>query len=170
MMFALLVTNEKGEGRTFSFQPDTLEQGFEFISELVAKGNCLHQVRLIDKDSQTILPEAAFDGASFVSVVRQLEVEWGAILSRPPASSRPVKYWMQRRLAACHKRIDIQRRLLITLRGLLGQVPNLSAGEERKRLLTQRYGTALRINETQLLKSYLLRDWLGERLRRWEND
>ncbi|MVM36196.1 hypothetical protein GO755_39665 [Spirosoma sp. HMF4905] len=82
MLFFITIL-EQGDFRHFHFEYDELEIGFDVLNRLVAKGNVLVKVTMIDGSSAIHLPVEAFDGQCGQSAIKALEHEWRAILMSP---------------------------------------------------------------------------------------
>jgi hypothetical protein len=87
--------------KSFSFKTDQLEEGLDFINFVVAKGDTLVSVHLIDECSAIDLPLEAFDGKSFSTPIKNLEQDWLALLSKPVhraprAGHDPLEYLLKR--------------------------------------------------------------------------
>lgn len=100
MMFRLEAIDIHQEIRQFLYQVNRLETGFEFLNHIVDRGNILISVDLIEDDHRMSLPIEAFDGFSFLPVLRQLELEWVSILAKPlrPILDVEGTFWYQRQL------------------------------------------------------------------------
>ncbi len=58
-----------------------MEIAFDALSSMVAKGNQLIKVELIDGDQCLLLPITVFDGQLFSPVIQELENEWRQLLN-----------------------------------------------------------------------------------------
>ncbi|MBO0951561.1 hypothetical protein [Fibrella forsythiae] len=69
--------------RSFSAQILSLEEGFDFLNDLVGTGFVLVDVRLLDQSRIIPLPIEGFDGSPSSTAIRQLEEEWTNLLKSP---------------------------------------------------------------------------------------
>jgi len=117
-------------------------------------------VYVVDPDSLTSLPVDLFDGSSFGAGIRQLENEWKAVLSQPAVKKKSGESWLTQRLSVYDTKIATQELMIKSLRSLLEQVSWLSATQERKCSLAQRYQSALVTYESQLARTIFFRKQL----------
>ncbi len=164
MMNFITATKDQGELREFNFQLNKLEDGFDILSRLVAAGETLLEVSLLEENRITPLPVQAFDGASLGDVIGQLEIEWEAILQGSLPESAPVLdrvHLLQRRLALCEGSIVRLELVMAKVEGLLQQARNMNAVRSK---LIQHYQFALDHYSRELNRTYTLRGRLSQRL------
>ncbi|GAB3755068.1 hypothetical protein [Spirosoma pomorum] len=165
MMLIVTLLDGHQSPKDFAFQVAALEEGLTFISKLVAKGEILLRVALVDKHSLMLLPVMTFDGADFSGPMQQLEAAWKAILSKP--INRPVKSgnWVKRLMAQCELRIIQQQQQLTGIRYLITQLAEMPVVGRQKQDQIDRYCQMLIIYEAQLSRTCALR----QRLQQWRN-
>lgn len=83
MLLLLVTRDDKGHSRPFSCQIPQLESAFEVLTSIVATGDVLVSVDLIDHQHGLSLPTEAFDGEPIGPHLEKLEAEWTALLARP---------------------------------------------------------------------------------------
>ncbi len=166
MTLFLTAIDQQGQNRQFSCHLDKLENGLDFLSSLVAKGETLVKASIID-DGQTIdLPIAAFDGVPYSAFIGELETEWEVILKKPLLTSlagREIAEHNQALLAQCETKIA-QLELLITRIDELRQRAKIYQGmgahlREQYQSISNRYHRQLIHDST--LRSRLLKYLLG---------
>lgn len=83
MIFLLKTLTTDGAFRDFSYAPAKLEHGFQLLSTIVANGDVLIDVRIVEHGRETKLPPGVFDGTPFMAPIRELEQEWQTLLTEP---------------------------------------------------------------------------------------
>ncbi|QIP14512.1 hypothetical protein G8759_18785 [Spirosoma aureum] len=86
MVLFITAIDVNSRTREFSCQFPELEQAFDFLNEIVGRGNTLIQA-CTEEDNQLIhLPIDAFDGAPFLGAIEELKQEWLSVLGYAPTS------------------------------------------------------------------------------------
>lgn len=83
MFLALTLMDQEDLIRPFSLANTRLEIGFEFINELVRKGDRLIEAKILEGHTCTPLPIEAFDGYSCLFVLESMMAEWNQLLAAP---------------------------------------------------------------------------------------
>ncbi len=158
MILFLTTVDQQGQNRRFSCHIDKLEEGLDFLSNLVAVGETLVKASVMDDSRAIDLPVAAFDGMPYSPFIGELEAEWKAILNKPLLTSlatQEVAEHNQVLLAQCEMRI-VRLELLIT------QIDEL---RQRAKIykhigvhLKGRYQSILSSYHRQLTHAYSLRE------------
>ncbi|QDK80814.1 hypothetical protein EXU85_20265 [Spirosoma sp. KCTC 42546] len=81
MIFFITTLDRQGDYRHFHFDLPELETGLEVLNRIVAKGEVLVNVTLIDGSSIIHLPIAAFDGQPCQAAIHALELDWRELLN-----------------------------------------------------------------------------------------
>ncbi len=164
MTFFLTAADEQGELRMFNFELYILEDGFDVLSKLVARGQTLVEVLLVDNDQITPLPAEAFDGVPLAGAIGRLEREWQVVLSGllpQSTANRESIDLLQRSFDRCEGDIVRLEWLITLVEGLLGQTQNRRF-VGRSQIV--HYQAALNHYERQINKVYALRSRLSLRL------
>ncbi|GAB4025393.1 hypothetical protein [Spirosoma koreense] len=145
----------------------SLETGLEQVNRLVARGEALRQVQLMDQGRYLNLPLEAFDGQSLAGPLRQLQAQWQALL-RPleasKSSSTGLIQGIQHRVELYAHLCDQYRRRVERLR------MNLVRAQEDGRAVAQKVGLIphfeeqLRQQEGHLLQAQWLHQQAAQRL------
>jgi|GEM_PF-5861792 len=83
MMLILSALGENNQIKQFTCSLESVEDGFDFLSRIVAGGDTLLAAHLLENRKQVELPVTAFDGMPMSVAIRQLEHEWQAVLNAP---------------------------------------------------------------------------------------
>lgn len=164
MLFHITVIDKQGQERHFSFQMGGLEEGLDFLSGLVARGETLLKVSLSDNGKETDLPIRVFDGLRFSEFINELELEWKAILEAPSYdlwSSQDMIECNQVLLNRCEMRI-VHLELLITQIEKLHQRASIHKNVDVS--LSEKYQSILTSYCEQLIRAYTLRNQFLKRL------
>ncbi|GAB2526612.1 hypothetical protein [Spirosoma aerophilum] len=135
---------EKGL-RVFSCWLLSLEQTFDFLSELSGEGTQLIEAKLIDKGHCLPLPTEAFDGAPLSGSIRQLEREWQHVLGQPSQNWLAHYQWCMGQLnqqLAAHQ--DYTSRLTLALK---------TTESNRRRVQERPYRTSIQARLDQRYES-----------------
>ncbi len=169
MVFLLTAIDDLGEVRDFTCHLDTLERGFDLLSNIATMGHTLVKAQVMDEYHLTNLPTEAFDGSSFSAAMEELKNEWNAILHEPMPR---VAYTIQERIAHAQRQLDyyenriVSYELLITkLVALLERSLKMKSTRDGASAINSHYESTIERYRTQLVKSYLVRHQLLERLR-----
>ena len=82
-MLMLTAIDLQGKVRTFSYEVSHVEQSFDILSDIAARGHFLVRAQLIEDSRWTYLPVEAFDGKPVSPVTYALEKEWEQVLDKP---------------------------------------------------------------------------------------
>ncbi|QHV93822.1 hypothetical protein [Spirosoma endbachense] len=104
----LFITTIDGHCRTreFSCQFHELEQAFDFLNQIVVRGDTLLQACTEEDGQLTQLPLDAFDGIPFLRAIENLKQEWLSVLDHAPESGLPVYGILQELIEWLKKQID----------------------------------------------------------------
>lgn len=83
MLFVFSTINKDIKIRNFSWWFNNLEFALDALNSLVAKGNQIISIELIEDEQRTKLPAGAFDGESISFTIKSLENEWLNLLKEP---------------------------------------------------------------------------------------
>lgn len=157
MFLSFIAINEEGVVRNFSCQLSHLEAGFDFLSQLVAAGDTLLEVSIVEQGSVIKLPPESFDGSPFLEAIQQLEHEWNSILngSKTPSSSKEYEEWNQTWITVYEKRI-------VKLESTITRVEALFRKATTPALINH-YQKVLDHYQAQLEKAYIIRHHLLDR-------
>ena len=171
-MLLFLTAIDAQQERRFSCLLDELDAIFEFLNQVVAKGDSLIEAHLMDDEQpardalppayRMPLPTAAFDGVSCLPALRQIELEWTAILAEPLRSSLPSdtvdRRWYQETIRVYEQRITGLELLITDVNRLHQRAENAFGSSNNP------YQAVLTRYESQLRKAHRLRHQLLEHL------
>lgn len=83
MIILLTAIDSQSQVREFFYQPNSIELGFDIVSQIAAQDTTLINVELIDKGHHMPLPIEVFDGAPLAIPIQKLEQEWAFLLEQP---------------------------------------------------------------------------------------
>ncbi|MVM36769.1 hypothetical protein GO730_02295 [Spirosoma sp. HMF3257] len=91
-MILLFTVYHRQKGiKSFSLYPFSLEAGLDFINYVCSQqDNKLISIHLIERETVTELPVAAFNGVPFSKNIHELEQVWQALLPKPLSKKRRV--------------------------------------------------------------------------------
>jgi hypothetical protein len=111
MIFRLTTLDQQGETREFYYQQDTLEDGFEALNMIAAKGGVLTKAVVFDGAHTIELPIDAFDGQPVSPMITALEQEWRKLLLEPINPSA----YRQWALDQMNQRISVHETVMLML-------------------------------------------------------
>ncbi|GAB3751507.1 hypothetical protein [Spirosoma pomorum] len=155
MVLVLKAIDQSQEFRIFSCNPRSIQAAFQVLSDLVATGNTLEQAYILDSNSRTELPVAAFDGqTSFLKELYALQHDWEAILAKSSLPSKVDKSeliaLLKKRSQLYHDQIVAQQEMIDRLNSLLEQAYTCFTEEPRRSRLINSYHNSLKIRQTRL--------------------
>ncbi|GAB3791035.1 hypothetical protein GCM10028818_61840 [Spirosoma horti] len=116
MIFRLTTLNQQGETREFHYQQSTLEEGFDALNKIAAKGYVLTKAVVFDGACTIELPIDAFDGQPVSSAIIALEQEWRKLLE--PLNPSTYRQWV---LDQRSQRIDRHETIMLMLEQAIDQ-------------------------------------------------
>lgn len=166
MLLFLTALDEEQEERRFSCLLHELEVVFEFLNHVIAERHTLINVFIIEKDQHRDLPVEAFDGVSVLSVFRQLELEWTAVLAEPPRLNPTPD---PKQIRWCREQLALYEQHIIHLESMITDTNRLyqraeDALRSGRQTSANPYQAVLTRYEAQLSQAHLLRKELFERL------
>ena len=163
MVLLLVVTESIVQRREFLCQLNTLETGFEFLSELVAQGYILLEAYLIEQGKFTSLPIEAFDGSPFQEPIEQLENQWTALLETVKTETIGISL---RTNSIEAQKLAFYEKLVVALEGRITQVYQFLTrqqsliGYHGENAFSDRYQILLNDYQRQLNKAWQIRQQL----------
>jgi hypothetical protein len=174
MVLVLKAIDQGQEFRVFSCNPGSIQAAFQVLSDLVAMGNTLEQAYILESNSRTELPVAAFDGqTSFLRELYALQHDWEAILAKSSHSdavnqSESIAL-LKKRSQLYHDQIVAQQEMIDRLSSLLEQAYTCFTEEPRRSRLINSYQNSLEIRQLRLTKMLDMRSALLAKLVRLTN-
>ncbi|ARK13320.1 hypothetical protein [Fibrivirga algicola] len=169
MVFLLTAIDEACEIREFTCHLDKLENGLDFLSDLVAQGYILLKARILDENNFTQLPVEAFDGVPFSTALQQIEEEWKTILNEPVSRASVAHQAhiqrVQQKLAQCDKLIASYKLTITRLTALVERAHNLAESRQRGSGFIDHYKSIIDSYDTRLVNAYVIHHQLSQRLR-----
>lgn len=137
---------------------------------MVANGHVLIDVRLMSEGSTMSLPVEAFDGESFIEILRQLEHEWHSALMEPLIESKDNKLsqlgnFNERCLINNQNRIKDLHELIREIENLLIWSSQNEGVSKRIDQLNLCHKSALMLYQEQLIRAYLVQDRVQHRMK-----
>lgn len=128
------------------FKIAKIEIGFETINNLVAQGEILHSISILDGNQSLHIPIEAFDGQPILPALEQLETEWQAILREPvqvPAHRGFLKQFRQQQYNRQQEHIVYLEQVISSLENRRQQVQDIVLDNFTQSRLLNRMEVAL---------------------------
>lgn len=158
MILFLTALDEKANWREFTCDLGSLENKFDFLSKIVARGTTLLTAYILDDNQRTDLPLAAFDGIPLSTGISALQEEWQAILSQPRWPSRLPD---EELIRIAQQRIDYYQEVIATHQQMVGWLETWLQRTRNQNLegavqlrLLQCYESQIINRQTQLVKAH----------------
>lgn len=156
MILFLTAIDQQLNQRDFSCQLSSIEDQFDVLNQLVAQGHTLLSAYMLEGDSRTDLPLAAFDGRPVAPGIQTLEQDWKAILAKPywPTlrHQRGLIELTRRRLTTTNGSIAAHQRMIETLTGWIQRTQATTPSITRYALL-RHYDHQLAAQQASLVKA-----------------
>ena len=160
MFLRLVAIDQLGEERNFTCELEQLEDGFDLLNHIVAKGHTLLEASIVDHHQSTSLPVEVFEGVSFLAAMQELQQEWESLLIQPtPALSFTQQQriqWLEQRVQHFTRRIADIERLSAHFRGLIQRADNFYSFVDKTPGASNHFQLILDKNEVQLIKLRLV--------------
>lgn len=110
MIIRLTTIDLQSQAREFSYQSNSIESGFDIVSQIAAQNTTLIKVELVDQGHYMPLPIEVFDGDSLAIPIRKLEQEWTYLLeqslqTKKQSTSREFLNWSRQQVHRYEKYI-----------------------------------------------------------------
>ncbi|NEU67973.1 hypothetical protein [Spirosoma agri] len=138
---------------------EELEDVFEVLNRIVALGDTLTKVYVIDEGNRTDLPPDAFDGSAFSSSLQRMEHQWQHALCEPErahsSEDQELIGWTKQRETMYQSTINTHQLMIQRLERLLQRTTHtLYPGSDTDRLV-EHYQTLISSSQNQLSKARL---------------
>ncbi|QDK79343.1 hypothetical protein EXU85_12315 [Spirosoma sp. KCTC 42546] len=168
-MVLLLTALQEEEVVTFSFRPDKLEVGLDFLNLVKAQGDIILSAHLVDENGVLELPLDIVDGESFSAPIQELEREWEELLREPsPFSSQLTQeliQWNLRCIDCCEVKLANQLQQINRFEWLRQRAEDVLFIEPAKSRLINRYTALIDTYSQQKAKSEVFHKQILQRLK-----
>jgi hypothetical protein len=168
MLFRLTILDHQAQFREFSCMLDKLEVGFDFLNTVVAGGETLIKVLLIENGKESELPLEVFDGFPCLEPIQQLENEWEYLLSQPVRSISIIDQELidltRKRMHQCEANVSSQKLVISRFKTLLIRAEAGIRDQSIKSRLILHYKLEIDRYEQQMAKSQLYQKLVARRL------
>lgn len=154
-LFFTALHNEN-ELRSFSYKPNTLEEGLDFLNFVAVQGDVLLNAHLVDEFSAMELPLEILDGHPFSAPIKSLEQEWQALLNQPVCSPPIIDHelveWTVKRINICETKLDSQLSTIDRLEVLCQRAQKNMLFEPGRTRLIDHYKAQITIYTKQVMQ------------------
>ena len=142
---------------------EQLEAGFDFLNKIVASGDKLTSVQLVDDQGVIDLPIEAFDGSSVMELIEWLESQWKVSLAQPAFTTVELRVSISAlinlHLTVCESKITRIRPLFNRAEILLLRSKEMKRSHHNQ-TLEKTYQATLSFYQNQLDRAYANRERL----------
>ncbi|RZK37676.1 MAG: hypothetical protein EOO61_08690 [Hymenobacter sp.] len=157
MTLFLTALDQQANQREFDCQLNSLEDSFDFLSRIVARGDTLVSAYILEDSNRTVLPVAAFDGLPLSIGIQALQQEWQSILREPqrfnPIYLEELIELLYRRLSICETSVAAHKRMVDHFTRSLEWAQTSVSHESTRSYLIHKYEDQLWVYQTQLAKA-----------------
>lgn len=168
-MVLLLTALHEEEVVTFSFRPDKLELGLDFLNLIQAQGETILRAHLIDENGIIELPLDALDGEPFSAPIQELEREWKELLGEPSPFithlNQELIEWNLKCIDCCETKMANQALQIDRFEWLRRRAEDVLLLEPAKSRLISRYTTLIDTYTRQKAKSEVFHKQILQRLK-----